>query len=115
MKTTRGSESAWVWILGVLLAGPLAPRAWAQPPAPAGFPPPVRVTVADDKKDLAGAQLMVKWQPPPVAGRPAGYQVAGYIIEAGLPAKNQPPEPAEALKGMKETQTVVGDLKVGQK
>ena len=74
------------------------------------FPAPEKVTVRDDREDLAGRRLIVGWQKPEGAEAVAGYRLEGYLIYVGESREGAEPAPAQVIPDPQETEGSLSEL-----
>jgi hypothetical protein len=78
---------------------------------PSRWPPPTRVTVANDADSLAGDAVLVHWSYPVNRPRPEGYRLAGFRVLIG--EKRDKLSAADVVEGTTPRQLSVKDLDVG--
>jgi len=74
------------------------------------FPAPEKVTVRDDREDLAGRRLIVGWQKPEGAEAVAGYRLEGYLIYVGESREGAELAPAQVVSDPQETEGSLSEL-----
>ena len=88
--------------------------AFAQQPAPAGFPAPEQITVQDDENDGSGTKLTVQWGVPEGADAAEGYQLVGYRVHLVDHATGEM-ETIRTQRGAENTELSLGTLRPGKK